>query len=248
MGGLGNILFQIAACISVSLKYNIPYCIPKHTLNDEVWKPYHFENVNYCNELANGVSCFYNEPTHAYKEIPKPTCDKFIISGYFQSILYFQDYLPEIRKAFGFDNLVTKKWVCSIHYRSGDYNLYPDKHPKITIEYIKNAIGYMRFAGYRKFLVFSDAIEEIKEIISSLPSIFHEGIVYNCSIGVDEIGDMKLMASCESNIIANSSFSLMSSILNNNPDKICIAPKIWFGEGNHHLNQKDIVPENYIRI
>lgn len=242
MGQAGNQMFQIAATIGTALKYKLPYCIPKHTLNDEVWKPYRFENVNYCDEELTNAKV-WKEPSHAYHEIPKPE-GNLILDGYMQSYKYSQDYLPEIRKAFGFDNLDTKKGICSLHYRSGDYNFYPNKHPKINFCYIKQALMKMSDFGYEKFLVFSDDIAEIKEILSALSFDFEY------SENKDAITDMKEMASCQSNIIANSTFSWWAAYLNNNPDKIVITPdeSNWFGVNNKHLSVKDLLPESWIRI
>jgi len=41
---------------------------------------------------------------------------------------------------------------------------------------------------------------------------------------------MVIMSMCNSNIIANSSFSWWSGYLNNNKNKVVIYPSVWFGE------------------
>ena len=54
---------------------------------------------------------------------------------------------------------------------------------------------------------------------------------------------------CKHNIIANSSFSWWSAWLNNNKDKIVVAPKKWFGSKLvNKLDAKDLIPEEWIRI
>ena len=55
---------------------------------------------------------------------------------------------------------------------------------------------------------------------------------------------MWLMSLCESNIIANSSFSWWGAWLNKNPKKTVIAPSNWFGSSIMH-NTADLIPDGW---
>lgn len=240
-------MFQVAATIATSLKYKIPYCIPKHTLNDKVWKPYYFENVNYCDDNdVIAVQKVWKEPSHAYHEIPMPT-RSIVLDGYFQSELYFKDYLPEIRKVFGFEFYESKAECTFIHVRRGDYLKYPLLHPVVTVEYLTQAMNISADNGFTHFSCFSDDIAWVKENINTdkFPDY-----TFEYSRDNSEIMDLKLMVCCKNCIISNSTFSWWAAYLNNNPDKIVITPdeSNWFGVNNKHLSVKDLLPESWIRI
>lgn len=244
-GQLGNQLFQYAACIAASLKYNIPYYIPSHTLNDEVWKPYYFENVNYCNEeLANAK--VWKEPSHAYHEIPEPK-GNLILDGYFQSWKYSMDYLTEIRKLFGFEFYKSKSECTFIHVRRGDYLKYPLQHPVVNIFYLIEAMKVSESFGFTHFFCCSDDMKWMKENINKekFPKY-----TFEYSEGNSDLADLKLMVCCKNGIISNSTFSWWAAYLNNNPDKFIITPdeNNWFGINNKHLSVEDLIPESWIRI
>lgn len=244
-GGLGNQLFILANLIAYSKRHGFEYCAPTEVVNPHYplspeQKPYRFPGVKYCeddNLWGIGYVTKYKEPFFHYQEIPLLNPRHTVFEGYFQSYKFFDDYRGEVLKAFGLDDIVTMPDTCSIHYRAGDYKKYSEHHPVITKEYIQSAIGNMMLFGYKKFLVFSDEITEIRSILEDIG--FFMGM-FAFSTSLDPLYELRLMASCSSQIIANSTFGWWASYINPNPDKKIIAPRNWFGPASAHNDTKDL--------
>ena len=60
--------------------------------------------------------------------------------------------------------------------------------------------------------------------------------------------DLILMSHCKHQIIANSTFSWWGAWLNQNPEKIVIAPKMWFVDQKMNAQTKDLIPKDWLRI
>lgn len=176
--------------------------------------------------------------------------DNIYLEGYWQSEKYFQDVGDSLRQEFGVERFKTSTnrlehfspqaesylWrieqtqSVSIHVRRGDYllpenqrlfgdictNYYYEhamktilkKHPACTFYLFTNDLewSYMwlkRYAGDKNKII---PIEVPRDRD-------HEALV--------------LMGRCKHNILANSSFSWWASYLNDNPDKMVIAPEKW---------------------
>ena len=179
------------------------------------------------------------------------------LQGYWQSEKYFSDIKDIIRKDFTVKILPTainQKIIneikirnsASLHIRRGDY--VSDKktnqfHGICSLDYY--AQGAKMIAEEKQdvhFFVFSDDINWAKENLKfNYPMTFVD-------INDDEHSyeDMRLMSLCKHDIIANSCFSWWGAWLNQNPERIVIAPKSWFTDPN--IDTIDLIPEKWIRI
>jgi hypothetical protein len=176
--------------------------------------------------------------------------------GYWQSERYFKAFEVVIRQDFIFReplqernaelalDMATKQAV-SIHIRRGDYVNDSKNHNILNVcdlEYYHLAINYIATQVERPvFYLFSDDMTWVKQ---SLPMDFPCVYVEHNS-GAESYRDMQLMSLCRHNIIANSSFSWWGAWLNANPEKIVIAPKHWFSNGN---DDTDLIPDEWIRL
>ncbi|MDR1614938.1 MAG: alpha-1,2-fucosyltransferase [Campylobacteraceae bacterium] len=169
------------------------------------------------------------------------------LSGYWQNEKYFSDIRDIIVKEFTlkksiseniakYMKLIKNSSSVSIHIRRGDY-LNADA--SLGIEYYKKALEYIRERiNNPSFFIFSDDISWCKENLNFIINpIFIESTT-------SELEDLELMKNVKHNIIANSSFSWWAAWLNENEEKIVIAPKVWF----KNRAGFDPVPEAWIKL
>jgi hypothetical protein len=246
MGRMGNQMFQVAACIALSKKYNLDYKIPILSYSEPNWPVYFYHFNPLHNEDKNNIQETFNEDANFNYSPIKYNGGNTLLHGFFQSELYFKEYRKDILDAFCMPYNFNKGWV-SIHVRRGDYvSHFPTKHPTIGDNYILPAITYFTEKGYSKFMVFSDDIEWCKSYFGSMD----KSLQFEYSEGKSPQQDMIDMSCCEHNIIANSTFSWWGAWMNRNENKIVITPSEhnWFGIDNKHLCADYILPENWVRI
>ena len=91
-----------------------------------------------------------------------------------------------------------------------------------------------------KIFVFTEDTAWAKENIN-----FDEETVFVTNNTTDKCCfEMELMKNCKHNVIANSSFSWWGAWLNDNPNKIVVAPKPWFKNVTH----SDNIPDEWITL
>lgn len=227
-GGLGGRMFQIAAAYSLALD-NDDFCafdlnmgslaqgVHPSTYRNNVFAKLEQLPPNWKQEA------YYQEKRYNYDPIPYQK--NLMLGGYFGSEKYFDHHRKEIIELFKDQKTLESikldfKNSVSLHVRRGDYlinasHVCDEDYYKKAIEFIdsKTQIDHI--------YIISDDIPWCKQTFKDSRVIFIEG--------VPDYIDFYIQTLCTHNIISNSTFSRWGTYLNENPDKIVIAPKVWFG-------------------
>ena len=200
----------------------------------------------------------YKEPHFHYDKNFFQSRKDVLLKGVWQSEKYFSKYQSELREILQLkeDTIINvkskgeelhKENSVSIHVRRGDYLRLPiilEWHGVLDVEHYNNAIELLQSKANKplKLYYFSDDPQWVEENLCTI----WPGEVISKNSQNTGLEDFFLMSQCKHNIIANSSFSWWAAWLNNNPEKIVIAPKKWFG--NAPNDTKDLIPESWIKI
>lgn len=237
-GQLANTMFIAATTIAHALRMNTKYTFPERSGKRGQF-PFMFPEL-IGKTVNDDYILYYREPKFGIYE-PLPLEKDLHLQGYFQSEKYFKEYRKEIIELFNIPVFETKKNVVSLHIRRGDSLKFIDKLPQPTDKYLNEALEH--FPNHQ-VLVFSDDMTWCKEKFKGERFMFDEG-------DGDAKKTMGRMASCENQVIVNSTFSWFGAWLNPNPDKIVISPskESWFGDNwKHKLSAQDIVCDDWIEI
>jgi hypothetical protein len=267
-GGLGNMLFQIAASYSYCLKNHKELVISTQWYRQSLHKPPIFYQSNIFSKLfiqesidfsSHGISLeesrLYKNHSFEYEEIPSFEGLPIFLDGYFQNERFFSEHKDEIVDLFEFDcgdNLLNgfdPQNSCSIHVRRGDFVNLKHLHPSVDLEYIKSALSL--FDPDSTFVLFSDDFSWCEE--NCTPESLGVKDLVIVPPHLTDIQSLYLMKSCANNIIANSSFSWWGAYLNTNPNKKVVAPSKWFTQSyadliGYDLKEHSIIPKEWIKI
>jgi hypothetical protein len=172
------------------------------------------------------------------------------IQGGFVALEYFDKYRDIFVKEFApknelagknkeFAERVSSCNSVSVHFRRGDYTFDKNaikKNGLLSLDYYERAIDLIKTKiDNPVFFIFSNDKEWVAENFK-----FADRKVF-VEHNNDEFGyeDLRLMSLCKNNIIANSTFSWWGAYLNQNPEKVVIAPQKW-------LAYKKTYPEEFI--
>lgn len=161
--------------------------------------------------VENGVDIRSYDPEFNFVK------DNTIIDGEFQDIRYFEHRLSDIRKWLAVEPLNMRDDLCVIGFRGGEYTIFPDLY--LTKDYWRQAIEVMEARGINKFEVHTDDPTSAKAMLSDLVP---ENTTYTHDIGLN----WRSVRHAKHLIIANSSFFIFPSLLNEDVEEV-IAPRYW---------------------
>jgi hypothetical protein len=208
----------------------------------------------------------FKEKGHHYTELGNIDTN-VIMSGYFQSSKYFENYTDkiltfikfrEIRERVVKDHPIFEEDTIyiSMHFRLGDYKYLHNCHPVLNYEYYENSLTMItsfveisKSDKKIKVLYFFEKgdFEIIEQNIQKLKQTFPTIEFQSVSTDIEDWVQMVLMTCCDHNIIANSTFSWWGAYLNPSITKYVIYPSVWFGKDLQHLNTDDLFLKDWIK-
>jgi len=277
MGGLGNQLFQIFTCIAygyrVGRRVMLPYSdvLTSGTMRYTYWNTLlsgikHLTTADDTEYTIEKLSKFdtFQESGFRYQEIPLFNNLNVRLYGYFQSPQYFIRYYNEICSLLNLtDKLKAVRTKCSqhfrddgrtvsMHFRLGDYKQIQDCHPLMPVDYYRAALFHIlsrRSITKCNVLYFCQKQDEVEvsNVISRLKNTFQNVNFIKVDDELSDWEEMLLMANCDDNIIANSTFSWWGAFFNKNTTKLVCYPSVWFGPKLKH-NVVDLFPSDWQQI
>lgn len=272
-GGLGNQMFQYAFGRSLSLETGIPIALDAAGLeNGEGITRRHYslgafkcesylideeELLRFRSEAVSLTENQEEDPSNFVSCLDKNK-DYYLI-GYWQGEKYFKKYSEAIRSDFTLRNPLSDEAAkyletitmnqgqsIAVQVRRGDYinnkkvadliGACGKEYYEVGVNFIINELDLKS----PRIFVFSDDIGWCEKNLS-----FPSDMVYISKDRLPDYEELFLISRAKHVVISNSSFGWWGAWLNQNPDKIIVAPKHW--AKNAKLNRPDITPPSWIR-
>lgn len=113
--------------------------------------------------------------------------------------------------------------ICTEKYYEGAVRFIQERYPEAVFYIFSNEPKWVK--GWVDNLIESQKTEDMSA--GEMETLQHKFVMVEANTEYTGYLDMQLMTRCKHNIISNSSFSWWGAWLNENPDKIVIAPDRW---------------------
>lgn len=262
-GRLGNQMFQYAAALCISKKFNTFFLIDNSSKS--VLLKYfknrilHGEFLNrillkwFKKRIRNTICQIGDEDI---TEMKKLFSDNTYYNGFFQSEDYFEGYKSYLQKRFvikekykavfnaKYSQLFNENKIIAIHCRLGDYLSWGSEAlggENLTVpqSYYQNALSQIDKVESYKVIIVTDDIQNVANRFNF--------IVDKMIVSEEEIIDFQILQNAHKLIISNSSFSWWAACLNTKKATI-YAPKYWLGFKVEKEFPIGILSENFIKI
>jgi len=259
LGGLGNVMFQIATIeyLGKVFEQEVCYTDIDQWMDDLVeqwpWSIHGqeyltiFPKINfYKNHTERFIPQRRQDVQFRFIQLGAQNWDLFV--GYFQSEKNFpdrpfiEDLFQPSERIIGLMskyNVLFNLPTCSINVRRGNYLNLGNHHPCLGIDYYRKAIDIMKAKGVSRFLIFSNDLNWCRNNFIGDEFTFINDIDYV---------ELFLMSKCSNHIISNSSFAWWGAWLGETPEKTTIAPNVWFGNYLPAEHAADIIPARWLKI
>ena len=267
-GGLGNQLFGWATGLSLAKRldcklilntsqlshrnFSLPRSLFKAAEISEKIPFYYRTESEILKRVYRNTPLFgsYFEKSFSFEERFKSLRDPVKLFGYFQSVKYFEDDLPELlslindrenlsQEYFKMESSFPSEFV-AIHFRRGDYLINQDYHPLTSMEYYEKASKFLNSNGFSQTkVIFTDDEKLAKEAFPN------EIVITNANLK-SAFDNLYLMGKAKAIIGANSSFSLWAGFSIKSREGVCIFPQKWFGRDD--MRDLSPVPPNFLKF
>ncbi len=248
---LGNQMFSYASVKTIAQKRGEDFCFvrAKNSHGNDTDKKYGNEiHTIFPNTQKDFRAVLPEQIVNTWEEPPLKTRkmnyqeeafqvpENTLMIGHYISCRYFADNLEQVQDWFAFPEELEQQVQTEIRLLREKYPNRPliAVHFRIGDDYVKQGFRLQDHYWFRAaaklcsectepvFLLFYDTCNEKKGIINRFKQ------KYDCEICRGSLAhDLCMMSKCQYQIICNSSFSIMSAVLNRNPDKKILRPSVY---------------------
>jgi hypothetical protein len=231
---------------------------------------YH-KNQNSINDANQQIYTYPRLPWNQHHHVPipdmPPDINTIALDGYFQSYKYFnasdgerfldrslkiKERIEGLRELYN----LNATYNISMHFRLGDYKRLQHCHTVLDDDYYIAALEkvLMRIVNPAEkpvvvyYLCEQENRVEVEERVAYIQTLFEGRATFKpIPSGIQhDWEELLFMSACDSNIIANSTFSWWAAYWNTTMWKVVCYPRQWFGPQLAMHDLKDMFPDDWV--